>query len=280
MFLAKIISAVASLAVGAACFLPIATVEFTQEKPETKSPTAKVSTRTRAILTKLEQRVSMPFPNETPLDDVLKYVKQATIKGQNDPGLPIYVDPLGLRDTNRRLTSSIVLNVKDSPLKVTLPQVLKQLDLVYVVKDEVLFISSRKGIYLEKKETLIPARDASPKTKEVLEKLEWPISMTFPEETPLDDLLKYIKQATTTATFAGIPILVDPLGLREVDKSLASNIQIDLEGVPLKTTLRLMLKQLDLAYIVENGKLLISSSTRIQGRAKGHGSEPVGKNDN
>ena len=83
--------------------------------------------------------------------------------------------------------------------------------------------------------------------------------MSFANETPLDDVLKYIKQATTTPTFSGIPIYVDPLGLQEAERSLNSTVQIDLEGVPLKTTLRLMLKQLGLAYTVKDGFLMITS---------------------
>ena len=38
---------------------------------------------------------------------------------------------------------------------------------------------------------------------------------------------------------------------------------MDLEGVPLKTTLRLMLKQLGLAYCVRDGVLIISSDQGI-----------------
>ena len=79
--------------------------------------------------------------------------------------------------------------------------------------------------------------DRDPKTKQILEKLDEPISMSFANETPLDDVLKYIKQATTTPTFSGIPIYVDPLGLQEAERSLNSTVTIDLEGVPLKTTL-------------------------------------------
>ena len=80
-----------------------------------------------------------------------------------------------------------------------------------------------------------------------------------PNETPLDDVLKYIKQATTTPTFSGIPIYVDPIGLQEAERSLNSTVQIDLEGVPLKTTLRLILKQLGLAYTVKDGFMMITS---------------------
>ncbi len=83
--------------------------------------------------------------------------------------------------------------------------------------------------------------------------------MSFATETPLDDVLKYIKQATTTPTFPGIPIYVDPIGLQEAERSLNSTVQIDLEGVPLKTTLRLILKQLGLAYTVKDGFMIITS---------------------
>ncbi len=56
-------------------------------------------------------------------------------------------------------------------------------------------------------------RDKNPKTKDVLKKLNEPISMSFHDEVPLEDVLKYIKQATTTEKYAGIPIYVDPMGL-------------------------------------------------------------------
>src|SRR5262245_32329872 len=101
--------------------------------------------------------------------------------------------------------------------------------------------------------------ERDPRTRQILDKLDEPISMSFANETPLDDVLKYIKQATTTPTFSGIPIYVDPLGLQEAERSLNSTVTMDLEGVPLKTTLRLILKQLGLAYTVKDGFLMITS---------------------
>ena len=53
---------------------------------------ARQNARDRAVLAKLEQPVSMSFANETPLEDVLKYIKSAT-QGPNDTGIPIYIDP-------------------------------------------------------------------------------------------------------------------------------------------------------------------------------------------
>ena len=103
-------------------------------------------------------------------------------------------------------------------------------------------------------------RGKDQKSRMVLEKLEEPITMSFAEETPLEDLLKYIHQATTSSTYGGIPIYVDPVGLQEADKSMTSTVRnMDLEGVPLRRTLQLLLKQLDLAYFVEDGVLCITS---------------------
>jgi hypothetical protein len=101
--------------------------------------------------------------------------------------------------------------------------------------------------------------ERDPRTRQILEKLDEPISMSFANETPLDDVLKYVKQATTTPTFNGIPIYVDPIGLQEAERSMNSTVQIDLEGVPLKTTLRLILKQLGLTYTVKDGFMIITS---------------------
>ena len=107
-----------------------------------------------------------------------------------------------------------------------------------------------------------PGQD--PRSQQILAKLKEPISMSFAAETPLDDVLKYIKQATTTSTFSGIPIYVDPIGLQEAERSLNSTVQMDLEGVPLGRTLQLMLAQLGLIYWVEDGMLYITSAESEQ----------------
>jgi RNA polymerase sigma factor (sigma-70 family) len=107
--------------------------------------------------------------------------------------------------------------------------------------------------------------DKNPKSAEVRKKLEQPISISFNAATPLEDALNYIKQATTTKTYSGIPIYLDPYGLNnDADATMWSTVKhMELEGIPLKTTLRLMLKQLDLAYCVRDGVLIISSPQGI-----------------
>ncbi len=102
-------------------------------------------------------------------------------------------------------------------------------------------------------------RNPDARSQVIRTKLDEPVSMSFANPTPLDDILKYIKQATTTATFAGVSIYVDPKGLEEASCTPTSPVTIDLEGIPLRTTLRLALKQLGLAYCVRDGVLIISS---------------------
>ncbi len=56
-----------------------------------------------------------------------------------------------------------------------------------------------------------------------------------------------------------MPIYLDPKGLDDADVKSESKVVIDLEGVPLKSTLRLILKQVRLAYCVRDGVIIISS---------------------
>jgi hypothetical protein len=89
--------------------------------------------------------------------------------------------------------------------------------------------------------------------------------MAFANRTSSDDVLTYIRQATTTIRgHDGIPIFSDPRGLQEAGCSLAATVSMDLDGMPLKTTLRLILKQLGLAYTVRDGRVIISSTEGVR----------------
>ncbi len=105
------------------------------------------------------------------------------------------------------------------------------------------------------------------KNEAILAKLELPLAMKFATETPLEDVKKYIQDATQDEAGGfpiGIPIYVDPFGLQVADKTMSSTISIDLEGIPLRTTLRLMLHQLQLDYRVVGSLLVISDEEGIK----------------
>jgi hypothetical protein len=88
-------------------------------------------------------------------------------------------------------------------------------------------------------------------------KLQEPISLSFAIETPLEDAMKFIKEATTGKNDKGIPFYVDPVGLQEAEKTMSSPITLSLEDVPLSTALTLMLKQLGLTYSVQKDGIVI-----------------------
>jgi serine/threonine protein kinase len=248
--------------------------------------TVAMSAGTKAILDALETPIQMNFAEETPLDDVLKYIREKT-KGLIKLGIPIYVDPIGLQEAEKSMTSTVRnIDLKDLPLNNTLPLVLAQLDLAYYVKDDVLIITSKESLEAARTESTAVVSDESPSNKSILEIVEIPIVMRFDEETPLEDVVNYLAK-TAKRGEAGLAkrIYVDPIGLQEAEKSMTSTIRnLDLEGVPLKTTLRLLLKQLDLAFEVKGGMLIINSIGRIQKKPKepaafgGFGGDPEPEN--
>ncbi len=105
--------------------------------------------------------------------------------------------------------------------------------------------------------------DRDEKTKAILKKLDEPISMNFPNDTPLEDVKKYIEHVHPGRGRRPAdrdPDLRRPQGLQDADKTMADTVTINLEGIPLKTTLRLLLKQLSLTYTVKDGLMTITST--------------------
>ena len=94
----------------------------------------------------------------------------------------------------------------------------------------------------------------------ILEAMEQPVAMTFPDPKPLKDVLRYVTLATATPTYPGIPIYIDLIGLQEADRTPSSTVTIDLRGVPLKTSLHAGLEQLGLDYRVQDGYLRVTKA--------------------
>ena len=64
-------------------------------------PMTIAETKTRL---KLHEKITMNFPNDTPLEDVKKYLEQTTIDKTDFPeGISIYVDPQGLQDAEKTM---------------------------------------------------------------------------------------------------------------------------------------------------------------------------------
>jgi len=98
--------------------------------------------------------------------------------------------------------------------------------------------------------------------------LETPLKVDFPKGTPLGAILKAIREGTQDEKAGlpdGIPIYVDPFVLIDnVDEDptprpLPLPLPVRLEGIPLRTTLRLILNPHDLSYRVRDRLLFIAS---------------------
>ena len=98
------------------------------------------------ILETLERPIPFRFPTKTPLEDVLKHLRTVTQDADGE-GIRVYVDPVGLQEAEKSMTSTVVLDVTGVPLKTSLHICLKQLGLAYIVKAGFLMISSREAVW-------------------------------------------------------------------------------------------------------------------------------------
>ena len=106
-----------------------------------------VDAKNRPVLDALGKRVVMAFPDKTPVEDVLRYVRSAT-KGDKLPnGVPISVDA-GIPNVDETMRKPVTLQADDLPLMTSLTLVLRQVDLTWAVKDGLLVISA-----MQKKES-------------------------------------------------------------------------------------------------------------------------------
>ncbi len=111
-------------------------------------------------------------------------------------------------------------------------------------------------------EQWVPIRKSSPHPVTAAAARVWlvlqqPVDMPFQNESPLEDVIQYIQSATETPEMPqGIPVYVDPRGLQEAERTFTSPIVLNLKGMPLATSLSIMLEQLGLTYFVHKDGLL------------------------
>jgi hypothetical protein len=98
------------------------------------------------------------------------------------------------------------------------------------------------------------------------------VPMDWPKGTPLGKAIEQIKGGTSTSWRfpSGLPIVVDPVGLREAGQSLSSPMAAapppeDPNGKPLslRQNLRTVLEPLGLAAEVRDGAIVITARSRV-----------------
>ena len=96
-----------------------------------------------AVWIKLQKKAPLKFENEIPLDEFLKKFKEAADGKDDAAGVMIYVDPIGLQEAEKTMSSVITINLANVRLETGLRLVLKQLSLTFHVDpDGLLMITS------------------------------------------------------------------------------------------------------------------------------------------
>jgi hypothetical protein len=95
--------------------------------------------------------------------------------------------------------------------------------------------------------------------KKVEATLRKPTQMEF-VETPLEDVFNFLKQ------YHGIDIQLDKKALDEANVGSDTPITRNLKGIPLASALNLMLREIDLTWIISNDVLLITTQENADAR--------------
>jgi hypothetical protein len=215
--------------------------------------------RTKAAVARLVQPIAMNFPKSTPLRDVLRYVRES-INVPSEPAIPIYFDPVGIGDTEKALNAMVSIDLNDIPLNDTLELLFEQAGLTHCVRDGLIFVSTPARISAERSVPLALTADDEPESQAIVAELSKPPALRFAHKTPLEDVVVHIKGLTRGKGDADIPICFDPPDSQDVQKAKATLVTIDLDNVPLRTTLRLLLAQAGMEFSIKKGFLIIHKS--------------------
>ena len=106
---------------------------------------------------------------------------------------------------------------------------------------------------------------AAAMNRRIEEVLDRPVPLHFPEYTPLEDFMKSIQEKTRGPDGFVIPVFMEPDVLERDGPGPGPGVEIDLDGVPLRTALRLALHQLGDDYTVGEGVLVIKRDENSYG---------------
>jgi hypothetical protein len=221
-------------------------------------PLSAKSARTWIVL---RETMVKPLPDQTPLGEVIRSLRGAPGgKGGKAAPLAIYVNPTPLQDSEITMATPIAcpfVGRNEVSLHTYLKFILKPFGLSYRVHDGLVVIDS-------------PCDDC-PEAVEVSAAEAWTwlllqeeISLRFPDATPLEEVVKAIHRGAEGKGPGGrgLAIHFNLDGLREAGKERGSPVSIELDRVPLCTSLGLVLEQLGLGFHVRDDGVVIITSFR------------------
>src|SRR5262249_37488714 len=106
---------------AATCLLTLVTLSATtraapaQGRAAAKSSVKLQAWSTEETMRRLDEPISFDAAGWMALDDCLKHMKNTTASGQHGGSIPIYVDPAGLQEVRKGLTSPVRFQAKRVP---------------------------------------------------------------------------------------------------------------------------------------------------------------------
>jgi hypothetical protein len=208
--------------------------------------------KSEAIGKILDKPVKLSIAKETPLADVLKSVKEAA-QAAHGSEIQIYVDPT----VSPLLKRGVEFDLEGILLRTTLSLLLSQVGLNWTVQDGLIIVSTDQGLqnyrriasHFSRAFGALDQLYVAPggMSEEFLAKFDAPITLSFPQETPLDEVLKAIREATKAPGGPGIPVFYGPpaiiweaMNTHRPAKIGMLPVRIDVKDVPLRTCLALL----------------------------------------
>jgi hypothetical protein len=112
----------------------------------------------------------------------------------------------------------------------------------------------------------------NPRAEGIVDVMNRPLALTYPDDASLEQVLKDIKLRSTGQPKipAGIPIYVDPIGLSEADKTMTSTIKRPPsdQKLTLREHLKRVLEPLGLDFTIKDGFLMITSQEAVDERSE------------
>jgi uncharacterized membrane protein YgcG len=107
----------------------------------------------------------------------------------------------------------------------------------------------------KKKWSRVDLSERSPKEQEIEDKMDDPVSLEF-RDTALQEVIEFLQNYTN------VNIVLDRPALEEEGITTETPVTIHVEGIKLRSALKLLLDQLNLAYIIEDDVLRITTATK------------------
>ena len=218
----------------------------TPPKPLRKEPLLESELR---IYRALDERCEVSF-NGTRLSVVMKFFKDKY-------RVPIVLDESKLERVNLTPDEPITLELPAVSFRSALRLILNPLDLTFVIRNEVLLITS----YEEAAKAEDPISHWNPVGREreserkIFQALSNRDEVNF-NGTPLSSVMKFFKENHQ------VPIVIYEKALEGVNITPDEPITLDLPAVSFRSALNLILEPLELTYVIENEVLLITSKAK------------------